>query len=200
MSTAKELVDKINQQDVDSIRSLDIFSHGGETALYMTIGDPRYRSDGSFWGTVRGALDTADRWAFRNAALYRNNEALLANAAVFADSTSLDSIELDRFTENVKVELHGCNTAKPSKGGIFSDPAPADNFSGEFSKILFKSGHTNSVVIGSPVQSNPSINGDSTTAKQQDYRHGRRCIFRNGEKIGETKAKGHIDENALSKM
>lgn len=63
VSTAKELVDKINQQDIDSIRSLDIFSHGGETALYMTVGEPRYRSDGSLWGDVRGALDTADRWA-----------------------------------------------------------------------------------------------------------------------------------------
>lgn len=200
VSTAKELVDKINQQDIDSIRSLDIFSHGGETALYMTVGEPRYRSDGSLWGDVRGALDTADRWAFRNAALYRNNKALLSHAAVIADSTSLYSIEFDRFTDNVKVELHGCNTAKPNEGGIFSEPDPADNFAGEFSKILFEAGHVNSIVIGSPVQSNPSINGDNTTIKQQNYRHGRRCIFRNGKKIGETKEKGHIDENMLSKM
>jgi hypothetical protein len=200
VSTAKELVAEINKHDIDSIRSLDIFSHGGENALYMTVGTPRFRGDGGIVDTIRDELDRADRWIFRNAALYRSNAALMKDIAVVADSTSLDSIEMNRFTENVKVELHGCNTAKPSEGGFLSDPDPADNFAGEFSKLLFEAGHSHSVVIGSPVQSNPSINGDKTTIKQQDYRHGRRCIFRNGEKIGEIKSKGHFDERQLIGM
>jgi hypothetical protein len=41
--TAKELVDIINNYNSDEICSLDIFSHGGRNALYMTKGNVRYR-------------------------------------------------------------------------------------------------------------------------------------------------------------
>ena len=62
----------------------------------------------------------------------------------------------------------------------------------DLSEYLYKAGKENSVVIGHSTKANPNINGDKTKNEEQDYRHGKRKVFNNGNVILEVVKKGRI--------
>lgn len=176
---AQDIVSHINRQDDDSIRSVDIFTHGGMQALYLTTADPD--------------TNKALRYVLHNSSLYRSRTRMIFNAAGWTKGSALiGEIKFSKFTINAKVELHGCKTA-----GTESDD---NNITADFSAQLAKAGKDASIVIGHADKANPNINGGGEKNNEQDYRHGQRVIFSKGKIVKVTKQKGHLSERDLEAL
>lgn len=187
---AKDIVSIINSQEADSIRSLDIWTHGGPQALYLTTAEPPPPKEAS-WIT-RKAYE-ANRWSLHNSSLYRTRTRMVFNAAGWTEGSALvNDIDFSKFAENAKVEFHGCETA--------ANPTDADNIAADFSERLAAVGKGKSSVIGHIEKASPLINGDGkTSATEQDYRFGDRAIFKQGKLVSTTKKRGSISESELEK-
>ena len=95
---AKDIESYINCQEDNSIRSLDIFTHGGPQALYLTTASPD--------------TNKVLRYVLHNSSLYRTRTRMVFNAAGWTEGSALVSeINFAKFSENTKIELHGCKTA-----------------------------------------------------------------------------------------
>lgn len=176
---AKDIVSKINDQDDDSIRSLDVFTHGGPQALYLT--------------TASKDTNKMLRYVLNNSSLYRTRTRMVFNAAGWTDGSALISeINFAKFTTNAKIELHGCKTADAE--------SDTDNIAADFSTRLYTAGKTASIVIGHADKANPNIKGGHEKDPEQDYRHGQRVVFSNGKIIKVTSQKGAISENELEAL
>ncbi|MEG0483218.1 MAG: hypothetical protein RR569_08935 [Acinetobacter sp.] len=165
----QDLIDLINRQPVNSIRSLDIFTHGGEDSLYMV--------------SVRegdGSSNFNKNWLWRYIV---NNETFKTH--------HLKSLKTNVFLINSKIEIHGCKTAE--------NPRKGNNIVSVWSKILYDAGKTRSVVIGHTTNTSPLIHGSSTKLNEQSYMWLERAIYRNGKLQQLTKIKGFLDEEALTK-
>ena len=176
---AKDIVTYINRQDDDSIRSLDIYSHGGPQALYFTTASP----------------DTSKslRYVLHNSSLYRSRTRMILNAAGWTEGSALVSeINFAKFTTSAKIELHGCKTAD-----VESD---TDNIAADLSIRLYQAGKAASIVIGHADKANPNIKGGGEKNDEQDYRHGTRVVFRNGKIVKITLQKGHLSERELDTL
>ena len=178
---AQDIIKHINGQEDGSIRSVDLFTHGGMQALYLTTAAP--------------PTNAALRYVLHNSSLYRSRTRMIFNAAGWTKGSALvGEITFAKFATNAKIELHGCKTA-----GTESDD---DNITADFSTQLAKAGKSASVVIGHADQANPNINGGGEKNNEQDYRHGQRVIFSKGKLIKVTKQKRHLverDSEALAK-
>lgn len=173
---AKEIVSYINSQDDDSIRSLDVFTHGGPQALYLTTADP----------------DTSKvlRYVLHNSSLYRTRTRMVFNAAGWTEGSALiGDIKFAKFAANAKIELHGCKTADTE--------SDSDNIAADFSIRLNEAGKGSNIVIGHADKANPNIKGGGEKLAEQDYRHGQRVIFRSGKVLKVTKQKGHVSDREL---
>lgn len=176
---AQDIVSHINRQEDDSIKSVDIFTHGGMQALYLTTADPN--------------TSKALRYVLHNSSFYRSRARMILNAAGWTKGSALISeIKFSKFVANAKVELHGCKTA-----GTDSDD---DNITADFSAHLANAGKAASIVIGHADKANPNINGGGEKNDEQDYRHGQRIIFNNGKIVKVTKQKGHLSERDLETL
>ena len=95
------------------------------------------------------------------------------------------------FTNESKIEIHGCNTAFDGE---------LDTLSSLISLALFKAGKKRSVVIGHADFSSPNRGGTKDISKQ-DYRHETRIIYNNGKVIAKTRREGRLSaefiKNAL---
>lgn len=169
IDTASDFISIINNQEIDSIRSLDIFTHGGPDNMYMV--------------TVRSNKDGL----LNNFKWYR----YVFHDASF-DRSDIEKLKLDRFTDDAKIEFHGCKTAK--------SPTDEDNIVSDISKALFGATKMHSSAIGHIDSSGPEIDGKGRTADvDQDYRWGDRAIYKNGRLVNQTTQKGMIDESELAK-
>ncbi|WP_044530835.1 hypothetical protein [Herbaspirillum sp. B65] len=167
IESASDLLAALNGQEDNSIRSLDLFTHGGPEHFYMVS----VRSDRD------GGLNNFRwyRYIFHNRSFPRSY---------------LGKVKFSKFTENAKVEIHGCQTAK--------HPKDENNIAADFSRRLYSAGKTKSAVIGHTTNIAPNINGAKTTDKEQDYRHGERAIFKNGQLVRLTLQRMALDEEKLS--
>ena len=102
----------------------------------------------------------------------------------------LSDINFNVFTNESKIEIHGCNTA------IDGDE---DSFSAVLSSHLFKAGKKKSIVIGHTDFTTPN-RGNTTEITKQDYRHGQRAIFYNGKLRYKTRAEGRISVSLIKKI
>ena len=100
------------------------------------------------------------------------------------DEDIINNIDFNKFTKTAKIELHGCNSG--------ADTYMVDNIAINLSEYLYNSKKTKSIVIAHLTKANPSIKGDETTIKEQDYRHGSRIIYNNGKELFRTKKTGRI--------
>ncbi|MCT9980272.1 MULTISPECIES: hypothetical protein [Acinetobacter] len=164
----QDLIDLINRQPENSIKSLDIFTHGGQNHLWMV--------------SVRESDTDNDRikWSIYDLKWIRG----LFKSANFGVS-DLKKINFKGFMNDAKIEIQGCNTAE--------DPHDSNNLSAAFSRYLYNAGKIKSYVIGHTTQSNPRINGSSTKISEQSYMWMRRVVYRNGHLILDTKDKGFLD-------
>jgi hypothetical protein len=179
IKVAKDIVNNINSQAKGSIRSLDIFTHGGPQALYLTTASP----------------DTNKllRYIENNSSLYRTRWRMVFNAAGWTPGSALVAeINFANFTANSKIELHGCRTAEHG--------ADTDNIAAELSTLLYQAGGKASTVVGHADKANPNIKGGGEKNSEQDYRHGDRVVFHNGKIIKTTKQKGMISESEIERL
>ena len=164
-----DLIALINRQPPNSIKSIDLFTHGGEDSFYMV--------------SVRegdGSSDMNKNWVWR----------YVFNNATFK-TNNLKELKTDVFVINPKIEVHGCKTAE--------NPKRENNIVSNWSKILYDAGKTKSVVIGHTTNTSPLINGQSTKANEQSYMWLERAVYKNGKLQFLTKAKGFLNEEQLTK-
>lgn len=165
----QDFIDLINRQPDNSIKSLDIFTHGGKNSLYMV--------------SVReedGSSILNKNWLYR----------YVVNDETFK-TPYLKSLNMNAFTINTKIEVHGCKTAENPRG--------ENNLVSYWSHFLYQSGKTKSVTIGHTTNTSPLINGSITKPNEQSYMWLERAIYKNGKLVQTTKQKGFLDEEALTK-
>lgn len=112
------------------------------------------------------------------------------SGANWNDCPILSDISFNAFTNESKIEIHECNTAIGGDEYYFSVLIYLN---------LFELGKTKSVVIGHTTNTSPLINGSSTKTNEQSYMWFERAIHKNGKLQFLTKAKGFLDEEALTK-
>jgi hypothetical protein len=182
----KQFVDLINSQPENSIQSLDIFGHGSDLGLYSVIG-----------ASLKKNL-TKEEVNSNNLAsnLYRDWKTKYDQWRVWGESNwsnlyTISDIKFSVFTNESKIEIHGCNSA--------FDGEP-DTLASLISIALFKAGKKRSVVIGHTDFASPNRGGTKDISKQ-DYRHETRVIFNNGKVIAKTRKEGRLSaefiKNAL---
>jgi hypothetical protein len=176
ISTAKSMVMLINSCQPNSVASLDIFCHGTPYSLNFSV------NENENCGLVTGWVAKQGLRAF-----YSSFEDGVYNFS--SDSRYVSDIDFNVFSEDARVQIHGCNTARGSM--------PGNTLVQELSELLLNAGKKLSYVIGHTDKSNPNINGGKTTIRQQDYRHGERAVFHGGEQILLTKEKGFIKHDYI---
>ncbi|MDR0207327.1 MAG: RHS repeat-associated core domain-containing protein [Bacteroidales bacterium] len=161
IQNAQTIIKYLNKQKANSVKSLDIFSHSGNKQLYFKRG-----------------LATND--------LYLDSK---ADHGWFGNSGSLDNINMNVFTNDARVEIHGCNAASIEGNDNY-------NFASAFSKKLYEAGKTDAVTIGHVTAGNPD---NHTELGGDDYRHGGRRVYHNGEVLFFTRKEGHISNKTIQK-
>lgn len=181
----KQFIDLINSQPANSIQSLDVFGHGSEMGLYTVIG-------ASMNKTLTGQEIHSKNLASN---LYRTtatkaNQWEITGPSEWKNLYVVSDINFNVFTNESKIEIHGCNTA--NEGLIL------DTFSSKLSQALFDAGKSRSIVIGHADYTNPN-RGGTTDVSKQDYRHGLRIIYKNGKIILKTQQEGRISSAVIKK-
>ena len=179
ITTAADMVKQINNHKKNSVASLDIFSHGTPYSLNFSV------KENENCGLVTGFLAKG-----MLAAYYSSWDDGVYSFS--ADSRHVSDIDFSVFTADARVQIHGCNTARGSMVGSTLVEA--------ISEELYEAGKKASYVIGHTDKSNPNIHGTKTTIKQQDYRHGERSIYSNGELIKKTKKAGVIRHDDIQNI
>lgn len=170
------MVRKINACKPNTVSSLDIFSHGTPYSLNFSI------KDNENCGLVTGWLAKQGIRAY-----YSSWEDGVYNFS--SDSRYVADINFNVFTNDARIQIHGCNTARGTMAG--------NTLTEEFSEQIYDAGKKKAYVIGHTDKSNPNIRGSKTTIKQQDYRHGERSVYSNGELLLKTKQKGVIPHGQI---
>lgn len=180
-----QLVEHINSQPTNTIQSLDIFCHGSELGLYSVIDASMSKSMTYEYGQENNLASNIYRNSYTKLSQYE-----LFGGANWSNCPILSDINFNVFTNESKIEIHGCNTA------IDGDE---DSFSALISLHLFRSGKTKSVVIGHTDYTVPN-RGGTKEISEQDYRHGQRAIFHNGKLRFKTRAEGRIATSLIKKI
>ncbi len=183
ITTAQEIVSYISTQRQSSIASLDILSHG--SPLSLNFSKKSYEACGFYASWIgKKAIES----------YYSDDE---GDYRFTSEARSVSDIDWKKFTDNARVQLHGCLTASDwfrSANGKKVFPTVVDNIIEQISDELKSAGKKSALAIGHSTRGNPLINGKSTSYSQQDYRHGERKIYSNGKLILTTKHKGHLDD------
>ncbi len=175
---ADTIVKKIGAQKESSIQSLDILSHGTPYTLNFSVEDDR---------NCGFATSTMIKLGVNIGGYFSDQlNAFGARSQLFSD------IDYSRFASNARVQFHGCSIAGEDGFSVV-----ADNIAEVVSKLLHSAGKTGSYVIGHVTKSNPNIKGKATKNSEQDYRHGTRVVYRNGEVIFRTKKAGFLKEEDI---
>ncbi len=183
VGSGKQIVEKIDSQEDNSIKSIDFFSHGDMFALYLIKG-------ASIYETISKESVESNNL---NASLYLGSVTRFWRGSnLHEDSRKIDEINFKKCNNKCIIEIHGCLTA----GNLYLH----DNMCEELSELLYSNGKTEAIVIGHTERANPNIKGSITTNEEQDYRHGERKIFYNGRVIHTTKREGLITRNEIDDL
>ncbi|WP_392420088.1 hypothetical protein ACF3OE_12405 [Capnocytophaga canis] len=189
VDTAKKVVDLINEQADNSIQSLDIFCHGSQVGLYFIKGASIYKNITEKERDEKNLNSPLAIGSFNN----------FLNSNLSGDERLISDINYNKFTNSAKIEIHGCSTADSVNWLPWTD-----NICEDLSENLYDAGKSNSVVIGHTTKANPNlpttVKGEKEADKdwekrkiiEQDYRHGERRVYNNGEVILTTKKQGRI--------
>ncbi|MCU0440678.1 MAG: hypothetical protein MUC49_22515 [Raineya sp.] len=169
----QNIVDKINSYGLAEIQSIDFIFHGSDQKLYIKLDANRNSQD-----------------LYINDVLEQSEGVISNKSDKNTFGADIGEINFRVFTNDAKIEIHGCNAAS-----ITSENS-GKNFASEFSRQLFENGKTRSVVIGHVDYANPNRH---TTLKGDDYRHGVRRIYHGGKVLFRTKNEGRIKATIINK-
>lgn len=173
VDSAKDVVDKINEQPTGKIDSLDLLFHGTERGLHM------YKGASMQTGRDFNAQKIEDDDL--NASLYAGRIRKWLGDDKCDEARAINDIDFTKFAiKDAIIEIHGC------KSGNDTDPL-TDSITKNLSQAL-----PEGYVIGHTDKASPKINGDKTAFKDQDYRHGPRNIWHNGKIIKKSNKKGML--------
>lgn len=177
ITTAADMLEKINSLPKKTLKSLDILSHGTPYSLNFSMRENE--NSGLVTGFIAKMLLKA----------YYSNifDGEIYNFGIF--SRYVDDIRFGIFTLDARVQIHGCSTAR---GNI-----PGNTLAEAISIGLWGADRKSAYVIGHTSKSNPNINGAKTTIAAQDYRHGKRAIIKNGDVLYTTTKKGYLEHDAI---
>ena len=171
ITTAADMVRKLNACSSKSVASLDVFCHGTPYSLNFSIKENENCGLVTGWMAKQGLRVYYSTW---DDGIYNFS----------SESRYVSDIGFKVFADIARIQIHGCNTARGSM--------PGNTLVEEVSEQIHKAGRTKAYVIGHTDKSNPNINGSKTRIKQQDYRHGERSIYHNGELLIKTMKNGII--------
>ena len=171
ITTAADMVKKINACEAKSVASLDVFCHDTPYSLNFSIKENENCGLATGWAAKQGLR-----------VYYSSREGGIYNFS--SDSRYVSDIDFKVFADVARIQIHGCNTARGSM--------PGNTLVEEFSIQIYNADRTRAYVIGHTDKSNPNIIGAKTTIKQQDYRHRERSIYHNGKMLKKTTQKGII--------
>lgn len=174
--TAADMVRTINACPAGSVTSLDVFCHGTPYSLNFSIKENENCGLVTGWMAKQGLRAYYSTW---DEGIYNFS----------SDSRYVSDINFKVFTDDARIQIHGCNTARGSM--------PGNTLVEEFSEQIYTAGRKKAYVIGHTDKSNPNINGPTTTIKQQDYRHGERSVYHNGSMVKTTKQIGVIAHDEI---
>ena len=179
IACASDIVAMLNAQPRNSVRSLDILSHGTEVSLNFSIRDDE---------NCGFVTNFAARAAVSSYGTFSDDvNAFVGGWRYFSD------IDFRIFVESARVQFHGCSAA--------GEVALLDNTAKTVSGLLEDAGKTKAFVIGHVTKSTPEVPGRPHTNENQDYRHGTRAIYNGGEKAFETRKMGFLsDAEILSRI
>ena len=178
LNGANTVVSVLETQLENSVQSLDLFCHGDPNGVYFMIGASL---DKNIENKEKNPI-SSNIYISKFKAIYRGFDEKMNK---MKNQYAISHLKLSAFTNESKVEIHGCNTGKGD-----------DCFASELSKQLFDAGKTSSVVIGHASKANPNING-TTSITKQDYRHGTRIIYHNGKAIKTVTSSGRIAASVI---
>lgn len=176
ITTAADMVRQINRCAAGSLASLDVFCHGTPYSLNFSV------KENENCGLVTG-------WIAKQSLSFYYSSWDDGVYKFSSDNRYISDIDFKVFTNDARIQIHGCNTARGSM--------PGNTLVEEFSEQIYKAGKTKAYVIGHTDKSNPNINGPQTTIQQQDYRHGERSVYHNGRLIKKTTKKGIISHDEI---
>lgn len=180
INCADTIVRMINGQAVSSVKSLDILSHGSETTLDFSVVDDR----------------NCGFYTSRTAALGNNIYGFFSDAVNAFDNRarSIAAIDYTRFSNDARVQLHGCEAAGNNNPIV-------NNLAEEFSNLLAAAGKTEAVAIGHVVKDSPLMQGKGNTRlRLQHYGRAKRHIYNNGQLVFTTTQSGYIPDSLIAKQ
>lgn len=177
ITTAADMLGKFNSLPKNSLKSLDILSHG--TPYSLNFSTQENENSGLITGVMAKMLLKVYYSNIFDGEIY-NFSGL---------SRYVDDINFEVFTSDARVQIHGCNTAR---GNI-----PGNTLAEAISVGLWEADKKSAYVIGHTSKSNPNINGANTTIAAQDYRHGERAIIKNGDIVYTTTQKGYLEHDDI---
>ena len=184
ITNAASIVKDLNKEQKNTIKSLDILSHGTQVSLNFSEHDDK---------NCGFVTEPAVKLVWN---LYARTD---DNVNEFeATSRFFTDMSFDNFVDDARIQFHGCTTA--GKVELNGTVLSVDNIAIHLSKKLFESGKTKSYYIGHTTKISPMIRGKDTTIDQQDYRHGERVVVHNGKTILTTKKKGLLRHEEILKL
>lgn len=189
VDTAKKIIDLIEEQEDNSIQSLDIFCHGSQVGLYFIKGASIYKDITSEEVEKQKLNSPLAIGSFNN----------IFNRNLSGEDRLISDINYNKFTYSAKIEIHGCNT-----GASIDWFSIINNICQDLSENLYDAGKENTVVIGHSTEANPNLpttkrkknetdkEWNKRKIEEQDYRHGERKVYNNGRVILTTKEQGRI--------
>lgn len=179
ITTAADMVSTINSCPLKSVTSLDIFCHGTPYSLNFSIKENENCGLVTGWIAKQGLRAYYSTW---DDGIYNFS----------SESRYVSDIDFKVFTNDARIQVHGCNTARGSM--------PGNTLVEEISERIYKGGRKKAYIIGHTDKSNPNIYGSKTTIKQQDYRHGERSIYHNGQLLTKTRKAGIIVHDEMQRL
>lgn len=176
ITNARDIVNTIAAQGKNTIRSMDILSHGSGVSLNF------YKVQYENCGFVSGSVAKA-AYSIYMAGRYQSDYGFATGFQY------ISAIDFGRFTDDARIELHGCQAA--------TDIPVIGNIAADLSQALFDAGKHRAIVIGHVTKATPSIKGTETKIRDQDYRHGKRAIYHRGKILFFTKKDGAVLQKDL---
>lgn len=180
VNNGRDIVKYINQQQPNSIQTLDISAHGGSYGIFF--------APTPYPTTVENGKLREPKNNLYMSSYTQSNDRAGSGVNPWNNTygaATLDDINFNVFADDAKIEFHSCNTA----GDKWDKANEYMNMASVVSLKLYNAGKKNAVVIGHYEDAGPGSN--------EDYRQGERRVFYKGMNILTTNQKGNMSKKQI---